>query len=534
MTATITLNSPFDMTEINTNAIFTGTATKETATEVDITATGGHHYVFTGTGFAEFTNGVPFQGAMTGFTLDDTVTATGFDLNVGSFGEADWNLPVITIDGSSGNDTILVYIASTGFGNGGDDVLTATGHSATLLGGAGNDTFNGYVAAGDTVVSYADATAGVKVYLSLAGAHNVGGGQGNDTFNNILDLTGSSFNDHLIGNSGPNILDGGGGIDTLGGSAGDDTLIAYDTSDTLNGGKGFDTVQFNLTAGMNYDASALISVEHLIGTPFDDTIQGANIAMTIDGGAGDDILTGGTHNDILIGGAGNDLLNGGAGYNDIADYEQSTDRVVVDLNTSGPQTISASQGTDTLVAIEGVTGSRFGDDIIGDAHANHLSGEDGNDVINGHAGNDVIEGGRNPDTLTGGAGADTFVYNDPTDIDSPVISSAGSPDLITDFDASEDRFQMNLSNGHILPGAVNILATGELDSGTNYHQEFDAALQTIGTFQAVLFTPDSGTLAGHHYLVVSLGSHPDNVAYDLVVELGSASNLAGFGAQDFI
>ena len=37
------------------------------------------------------------------------------------------------------------------------------------------------------------------------------------------------------------------------------------------------------------------------------------IALTIDGGAGDDVLIGGSGNDTLLGGDGDDVLNGGPG-----------------------------------------------------------------------------------------------------------------------------------------------------------------------------------------------------------------------------
>ena len=41
------------------------------------------------------------------------------------------------------------------------------------------------------------------------------------------------------------------------------------------------------------------------------------IALTVDGGAGNDTITGGDGNDVLIGGDGNDTIIGGRG-NDIA------------------------------------------------------------------------------------------------------------------------------------------------------------------------------------------------------------------------
>ncbi len=544
MTATFTLSAPFDMSAINFNDALHGAVTSESSTEVDITGQSGqHHYVFTGTDFNDFgEDGAPFFGTITGMTIDGVFTATGIMTGIVELAdESPWNddsFVGATINGSSGDDVIDAGVLDTVYGNDGNDVLDAFNHNDTLIGGKGNDVFNGYANPSepfDTIVSYAGAAGGVKVYLALSGPHNVGSGQGDDSFNNIENVTGTKFADHLIGTALDNVLDGNGGIDTLGGGAGDDTLIAYDTSDTLNGGKGFDTVEFKLHSGLDYNTDQMVSVEHVVGTSFDDTIIGSGYAQTLQGGAGDDTLVGGAHNDTLIGGAGDDLLEGGGGFGNIASYAGSSQGVTVDLTISGPQFTSDSSGTDTLVGIQGLIGSGTGDMLTGDTANNHIFGENGNDVINGGAGNDIIEGGLGTDTMTGGAGADTFVYNDPVNPASSLTTPSSAPDLITDFDASQDHFQMDLFNGQIYPTAVSFVTTGQLDSGTNYHQEFDALLDTLGpSFQVALVTPDSGSLAGHHYLVVNVGLQADNIAFDELIELGTGSNLAGFGTQDFI
>ena len=55
----------------------------------------------------------------------------------------------------------------------------------------------------------------------------------------------------------------------------------------------------------------------------DDVVEAAGLAanalgLTIDGGAGADVLIGGAGNDTLLGGLGDDVLNGGPGH-DILD-----------------------------------------------------------------------------------------------------------------------------------------------------------------------------------------------------------------------
>ena len=56
----------------------------------------------------------------------------------------------------------------------------------------------------------------------------------------------------------------------------------------------------------------------------------ANIQLTVDGGAGDDVIIGGDGNDVLLGGAGDDVLVGGAGH-DILDGGAGDDDIEIQL-----------------------------------------------------------------------------------------------------------------------------------------------------------------------------------------------------------
>jgi Ca2+-binding RTX toxin-like protein len=132
------------------------------------------------------------------------------------------------------------------------------------------------------------------------------------------------------------------------------------------------------------------------------------LADTITGNSGNNILLGGIGNDILNGGAGNDTLNGGADI-DSASYTDAAAAVTVSL-TAG--TASGGAGSDTLIAIENVTGTNFADTITGSSGVNILSGSDGNDFISGGLGSDFITGNTGKDTLLGGADndMDTFAF----------------------------------------------------------------------------------------------------------------------------
>ena len=134
-------------------------------------------------------------------------------------------LPSI-LNGGAEEDTITGGLLTDFlYGQGGNDTLIGKGGGDVLDGGAGIDT-----------ASYATAGSGISADLSLG----LGGGLLNesfgDTYFSIENLTGSNYNDTLIGNSGANVLTGGSGNDTLRGNGGVDTLI---------GGAGKDTFDFN-------------------------------------------------------------------------------------------------------------------------------------------------------------------------------------------------------------------------------------------------------------------------------------------------
>lgn len=141
-------------------------------------------------------------------------------------------------------------------------------------------------------------------------------------------------------------------------------------------------------------------------------------AVSIDGGAGDDVLTGsdgddrlagdegtdtllgGAGDDRLLGGSGLDVLDGGGGA-DHASYFGEQQPVVVDL--------AAGLAPDTLRGIESVLGTLGADVLRGDDGANLLQGGGGDDVLDGRGGDDVVDGDTGFDRLDGGAGDDELV-----------------------------------------------------------------------------------------------------------------------------
>src|SRR4029079_2891193 len=182
---------------------------------------------------------------------------------------------------------------------GGNDILSGLAGEDVLEGGDGNDVLDG--GTGIDTASYASATQGVSVSLTLTSPQDTGGA-GIDTLVSIENLTGSAHNDTLTGNAGANalsggdgndILSGGAGADALSGGAGDDILIGGTGADAFDGGDGFDLVSYETD-------TFVVPILHI--TPIDFPGEG--------GGLGDDAgdtfsniegVVGTSHNDLIIG-----------------------------------------------------------------------------------------------------------------------------------------------------------------------------------------------------------------------------------------
>jgi Ca2+-binding RTX toxin-like protein len=130
-----------------------------------------------------------------------------------------------------------------------------------------------------------------------------------------------------------------------------------------------------------------------------------NDADIIYGYDGNDVIFGMGGNDLLKGGGGADWLDGGEGF-DTASYSDSAQAVQIYLHLGIVQ--GGTADGDTLVSIENLTGSNYGDILSGDDGSNVLNGLAGDDMLFGRGGADTLNGGNGNDILVGGAGADTL------------------------------------------------------------------------------------------------------------------------------
>jgi VCBS repeat-containing protein len=465
-------------------------------------------------------------------TTNDATVASGQTLTIqaGSLGAGD----AVTFNG--GAETNGSFIINTGAGN---DVLTGGALADQFFSGSGNDTIHG--------------------------------GGGNDTIGMGANLTAADS------------IDGGTGSDTVVLNGDYAAGVIFGTSTITN------VENLQLAAGFSYNlttSDATVASGQTLTIKADTlgagdalTFNGAaetNGSFVINSGAGNDVLTGGDGNDTFRPGTGNDTVHAGGGADTINMGAGLTASDSIDGGTgsdmlflAGDYSSGVTFGATTVTNIETmflatgfnytlainnatVTAGNFltvqaaglgaGNalnfdgsadttggtlNVIGGAGDDHLTGGHGDDTLTGNAGNDVFTGGLGSDTIYGGPGSDTFVYNSVAD------STSDGRDKIKDFDAASDHFQLN----GISVNAIN----AEVMSGKLTIAHFDTDLAAaidgnhLGAHDAVLFTPDSGSLHGHIFLVVDVnGVAGYQAGQDLVFDITGATNLGSLSIASFM
>ncbi|WP_193227608.1 cellulase family glycosylhydrolase [Aureimonas psammosilenae] len=409
----------------------------------------------------------------------DLVSGRGF----GADAEGDKLINIEDLLGSNFDDVL--------YGNSGRNILTGGDGNDTLEGGGAADTLNG--GTGSDTASYSRSETGVRAELSTG--LGFGGDAEGDRLISIENLTGSAFDDTLVGDGNANVLDGGAGADTLIGGAGADTLIGGEGVDTASYTNSRAGIQIDLTAGTGTGGDAegdkLTGIENIIGSNFSDTLRGDAGANSLSGGAGADTLEGG---------AGADRLDGG-GDRDTVSYAGSQSGVKVDL-AAGTGTGGDAEG-DTLFSIENLTGSAFDDVLTGDGLSN---------TLDGGAGNDTLEGGAGSDTLIGGAGLDTASYSR--------SQAAVMIDLSTGLLSGGDAF------GDVLVGIENLTGSAFDDTLTG-----DAGANVLdGGAGNDLLSGGAGAdtlIGGAGVDTASYAGSQAGVSVNLATGLGSGGDAAG-------
>lgn len=236
----------------------------------------------------------------------------------------------------------------------------------------------------------------------------------------------------------------------------------------LDGGDGVDTLDLSqVSAGVNVnlrsgklDDSKARNFENVIGTEFDDRIQGDNQDNEISGLGGIDTILGRGGDDRLIGGKGDDVVKGGNG-----------DDALVWNNGDGSDLMDGGRGED-LVQVNFDT-DLVNDDLQNDDTAAFSVTNTGVQFARIEL-NDQTERGlfeldiRKTETLETnfGGGSDTAVIIDDV-LDQIILDLDGGDGVdLLDFSQAEGAVDVNLATG-VIKGASD--ATGEAtDSAVNF------------------------------------------------------------------
>ncbi len=429
--------------------------------------------------------------SLTGGAGNDTlVSGSGDNVLIGGTGSD-------TVSYANAADGVIVnFSTNTATGDGNDTLITVeniigSGFDDTFIDAntTDNNTFDG--GAGADTLSYQFATVNITANLNTG----IVTGRGTDTMSHIENLTGGSGNDTFTGDNNDNIFIGGAGADTLIGGDGADTLSGGLGNDNLQGGLGTDTVSYANAAGsvtVNFSTNTatgdgsdtLSGIENILGSAFNDTFidANANNNNTFTGGTGNDTLSyglanvavsvnlaagtasgrgidvfsgienviGGSGADSFIGDVNDNTFTGGTG-NDTVDYSANAAGIIADLSTgvAGSGTITGNGiGTDSVISMERIIGTDFGDTLIS---------------------------GLGADTFVAGAGTDTISFaNIATAV--TVTLTAGTPGSGSATGQGADSFS---GIEHIIGSSQNDTFQASTTAGSNEILDAGTGIDTI-------------------------------------------------------
>jgi VCBS repeat-containing protein len=278
-------------------------------------------------------------------------------------------------------------------------------------------------------------TLGGDVLTGTAGVDSIDGLDGNDR------ISGLDGNDLLYGSGGNDVLNGGAGNDRLDGGTGYD-LATYVAA---TGGVTVAMAAGTVTGDASVGTDTLRSIEAVQGSDFNDSYDGTGFNATSANAGSPSVM--GPVNNTFEGMGGNDTVIG-SGRTTVS-YFHANAGVTVNLasgatNGSAVSTAggdAAGIGTDTLINVNWVRGSEFGD------------------VLNGGIGNDVFIGGGGNDAVNGGAGFDLMTY---------------APTLL---DTATSGINVQMTSGIVIGDAsigTDTLRSIESVRGTNFADTYNA------------------------------------------------------------
>lgn len=308
------------------------------------------------------------------------------------YGDTDTLIDIERVFGTSFDDLLI--------GSSGDDNFDPNGGNDTINGGDGFDRVLYQISDGF------GGTQGIDVTFSNTvegtGVVNTDPWGDTDVFTGIEMVTGTKFDDKIIG-----------GI-------GNQRLRAFEGNDTIDGGDGRDRFEYSNDASYGGPGGVTVDLENLNADGF---------AVVTDGFGDTDLLR--NIEDIRGTGTADDIRG-----------DAEDNRLIGD---AGDDTLAGRDGEDRL---EG----RLGNDS--------LDGGSGADRLQGDFGQDTLIGGTGDDQLEGGGDADHFVFNAGDGFDTIDDFSVGEDILVLNsvsiIGSREDDV-----GGEIGPDTILELSTGE-------------------------------------------------------------------------
>jgi serralysin len=186
-------------------------------------------------------------------------------------------------------------------------------------------------------------------------------------------------------------------------------------------------------------STMLAGDDDVIGSIYDDYLEGFS---------GSDILNGGFGADTMVGGTGHDLYRVDTAYDLVVEARgEGNDWVYSTVSYA----LAEGSEIESLAAADPQSTTAVS--LVGNAFANTITGNAGNNVIKGGGGDDFLSGGRGNDTLSGNSGRDVFLFSSP-------VSATRNVDRITDYSVFADTVE--LENGVFRA----LRKTGYLDPGS--------------------------------------------------------------------
>ncbi|OYD92648.1 hypothetical protein CDG76_24405 [Nostoc sp. 'Peltigera membranacea cyanobiont' 210A] len=304
-----------------------------------------------------------------------------------------------------------------------DNIVGNNGNDTLDPGRSGNDTVDG--GTGDDLLKFLNyGSEGItSTFNATTNTGKITAGTSGVSYKNIerLDITGTSYNDLIVGSNGNDTLNPGGrGNDTIDGGRGDD-LLSYTAYLGITSSFDATTNTGLITAGTDQVSYKNIERLQIAGTSDNDNIVGSNGNDTITGNYSYDVGYRESYTVEVIG--GNDTIDGGAGDDLLIVHDSGGSEGITSTFNATTNTGSITAGANRVIYknIERL-------DIIGTFY------------------DDLIVGGNGDDTLNGAGGTDTFAFN----------SFDEGIDRIDDFNATNELIRVSVAGfgGGLSPGLL--------------------------------------------------------------------------------